>query len=394
MGYYWAAIQKEFLLMSRDIHTILVLFVVPMLFILIMSLAMRNAFSEQQSLDIKALIAIQSTSSNSLEFEKQLKKNNSFIWQKVNYNDIKEKMAKDDVLIGIVVNKDFGVSTEQTPKVTLLIDPKITPSLEILLKEEVSQTIMKIEMSDTISKLNPWMTTEEKQELMKDKKLFNEVYVGSKSSNAKKPTSVQQSVPAWLIFSMFFIIIPISNTFINERRSGTLSRLATMNVTASNLLISKALPYMIINQIQLLLMLLVGIFIVPLCGGDRLVINGHFGLLAIVSFVLSIASISYALMISSFVKTTEQAVSIGGFTNIIFAAIGGIMVPLFVMPQFMQDLSILSPMSWGLDAFLGIFLYDASFEKLFIPLVALLLFGLSCFFVAIYKLNMQIKYQD
>ncbi|MDD5548500.1 MAG: ABC transporter permease, partial [Sulfurovaceae bacterium] len=83
-----------------------------------------------------------------------------------------------------------------------------------------------------------------------------------------------------------------------------------------------------------------------------------------------------------------------GFTNIIFAAIGGIMVPLFVMPQFMQDLSILSPMSWGLDAFLGIFLYDASFEKLFIPLVALLLFGLSCFFVAIYKLNMQIKYQD
>ncbi len=392
--YYWAAIKKEFLLMSRDIHTILVLFVVPMIFILIMSLAMRNAFSEQQSLDIKALIAIQTSSSSSIDFEKQLKKSNSFVWGKIDTNTIKAKMEKDGILLGVIVNKDFGVSTKEEPQVTILIDPKITPSLAILFKEEVAKTIMKIEMSDTISKLNPWMSLEEKQNLMKDKKLFNEIYIGSKTSNIKKPTSVQQSVPAWLIFSMFFIIIPISNTFINERKNGTLSRLATMNITASNLLISKALPYMIINQIQLLLMVLAGVFLVPMCGGDALVINGHFGLLAIVSFVLSIASISYALMISSFVKTTEQAVSIGGFMNIIFAALGGIMVPLFVMPQFMQELSIISPMSWGLDAFLGIFLYDASLDKLFMPLVALFTFGLLCFLVAIYRLNMQIKYQD
>jgi ABC-2 type transport system permease protein len=167
-----------------------------------------------------------------------------------------------------------------------------------------------------------------------------------------------------------------------------------MNITASNLLISKALPYMIVNQIQLFLMLLTGVFIVPMCDGDALNINGHFGLLMMVSLILSIASISYALMVSSFVKTTEQAVTIGGFMNIIFAAIGGIMVPLFVMPQFMQKLSVISPMSWGLDAFLEIFLYDASFEKLFMPLLALLLFGLSCFFIAIYKLNTQIKYQN
>lgn len=394
MGYYWAAIKKEFLLMSRDIHTILVLFVVPMIFILIMSLAMRNAFSEQQSLDIKALIAIQTSSSSSIDFENQLKKNNSFVWGKIEPNNIKAKMEKDGILLGVIVNKDFGVSIKEEPQVTILIDPKITPSLAILFKEEVAKTIMKIEMSDTISKLNPWMSLEEKQNLMKDKKLFNEIYIGSKTSNIKKPTSVQQSVPAWLIFSMFFIIIPISNTFINERKNGTLSRLATMNITASNLLISKALPYMIINQIQLLLMVLAGVFLVPMCGGDALVINGHFGLLMIASFVLSIASISYALMISSIVKTTEQAVSIGGFMNIIFAALGGIMVPLFVMPQFMQELSIISPMSWGLDAFLGIFLYDASLDKLFMPLAALFTFGLLCFLIAIYRLNMQIKYQD
>ncbi len=38
------------------------------------------------------------------------------------------------------------------------------------------------------------------------------------------------------------------------------------------------------------------------------------------------------------------------------AAIGGIMVPKFVMPAFMQRLAELSPMNWGLEALLGVLL--------------------------------------
>ena len=41
-----------------------------------------------------------------------------------------------------------------------------------------------------------------------------------------RPSSVQQNVPAWLIFGMFFVVMPMSALFIVERRDGTLARLA------------------------------------------------------------------------------------------------------------------------------------------------------------------------
>jgi ABC-2 type transport system permease protein len=75
---------------------------------------------------------------------------------------------------------------------------------------------------------------------------------------------------------------------------------------------------------------------------------------------VSFSSISLALLVASIAKTTEHATTIGGVFNIILAAIGGIMIPKFVMPHFMQTLSVVSPMSWGLEGFLDIFLRNGN----------------------------------
>ncbi|MEJ2527781.1 MAG: ABC transporter permease [Sulfurovaceae bacterium] len=215
--------------------------------------------------------------------------------------------------------------------------------------------------------------------------------MGYHDEERKKPSSVQQSVPAWLIFSMFFIIIPISNTFINEKRQETLSRLAVMNISVGELLLSKLIPYFIINTIQMILMVLIGIYLVPLLGGEKLVVHlKDWPLLLLVSSFVSFAAISFALAISSFVKTTEQAVSLGGLLNITFAALGGVMVPVFVMPHFMQYVTNLSPMAWSLEGFLAIFLYNGDLSKTIMPIISLALFGGISLIIARYKLKREI----
>lgn len=73
---------------------------------------------------------------------------------------------------------------------------------------------------------------------------------------------------------------------------------------------------------------------------------------------MSFCAITFALCIASFTNTTAQATVIGGFGNIVLAAIGGIMVPKFVMPDFMQTLAGFSPMNWGLEGFLDITLRE------------------------------------
>ena len=44
------------------------------------------------------------------------------------------------------------------------------------------------------------------------------------------------------------------------------------------------------------------------------------------------------------------------------AALGGIMVPLFVMPEVMQKIGSYSPMNWGLEALLDVLLHGANFS--------------------------------
>ncbi|MEZ4694438.1 MAG: ABC transporter permease [Aliarcobacter sp.] len=204
---------------------------------------------------------------------------------------------------------------------------------------------------------------------------INNSYIYKNDKIETKANSVQQSVPSWLVFSMFFILIPISNTFINEKNFGTISRIRSINVSLFPILASKIIPYFIINQIQVIIMILIGIYIIPIFGGDSLVINGNYLLIFCMSSAISIAAICFALFIANISKTTEEATSIGGVINIIFAALGGIMVPKFVMPEFMQNITSYSPMSWGLEGLLEIFVRGGNFNDIKIYLLYLLLFA-------------------
>ena len=393
-----AGVLKEFWLLKRDIHALLVLFVMPAFFILLMSLAMRDAFSEHSGIRVAAMIIDEDKTPTSEQLLSHLKQTKGFKWTVISNKTSSEMIQvikEKKILVSVVIKKGFEQTLQSNGEVAktvnLLIDPESTPVIKLLFESAVTGNVAKISMVNHLSALNPWMTSEEKESALADRKWYEVRFLQGENSSSAHPTSVQQSVPAWLIFSMFFIIIPISHTFVTERRLGTLSRLAVMNVSVSGLLISKFIPYFLINQLQFVLMLAVGVWAVPLFGGDSLVITHNYGSLAIVSAVLSFATIAYALSIASLVRTTDQAVTIGGLLNIIFAAIGGVMIPLFVMPDFMQNLAVVSPMFWALDSFLKLFLHRSPLVEIAPALGGLIAFGIICLSIAIYRLRKELK---
>jgi ABC-2 type transport system permease protein len=106
-----------------------------------------------------------------------------------------------------------------------------------------------------------------------------------------RPSSVQQNVPAWLIFGMFLVVMPISALFILERRDGTLARLASLQVPFSLLLLGKIGPYFVVNLAQALLMFAAGKTLVPWFGGESLALPERWDLLAIVTACTSLTAI-------------------------------------------------------------------------------------------------------
>ena len=377
MFYY--LLKKELTLILRDLHALMVLFVMPVLFILIMSLALKNTYSN--SVDVKLKVALLSEKSTQItQLEDAINENNFFESKLVSNKTNKELLYSMDYDFIIDIDKEYLKKIKTNEKdfsINIISKPEISKQKIELLKSLIiasttSQFVDEILKMQRIKKNN----LDDLEE-----KILTE-YLYKKDGVKLEPTSVQQSVPAWLVFSMFFILIPISNTFINEKSFGTIDRMRSINVSLLPILLSKIIPYYIINQIQVIFMILVGIHIVPLLGGDKLEIIGDYGSIFIISSAISIASISFALLISNISKTTEEATTIGGVSNIILAALGGIMVPKFVMPKFMQDVTEYSPMAWGLESFLEVFVRGGSFDEISTYVYKMLIFAIICIVIA------------
>jgi ABC-2 type transport system permease protein len=113
--------------------------------------------------------------------------------------------------------------------------------------------------------------------------------------------------------------------------------------------LGKLIPYFLVNQIQVVLMLAAGVFLVPLLGGQALQLNGSPFALVLLSAAVSLAALGLALLIAVTARTSEQATMASGLGAIVLAALGGIMIPKFVMPEGMQAIADLSPMAGVAD---------------------------------------------
>ena len=207
------------------------------------------------------------------------------------------------------------------------------------------------------------------------KDLWQEIYVNRQGKEVTKPNSVQHSVPAWLIFGMFFIMIPLSNVMAMERQTNTLTRLRMARASAFSLIIAKLIPYFLINQLQFVGMLVLGYFVLPALNMPAFLLSGEWWHYAVLSGAVSLAALGYGLLVSVIARTTEHAVVLGGGGIIIMAAIGGIMVPVYVMPEIMQTISQFSPMGWGLSGFQNLLLNQSELSQIANSLWKLIVFG-------------------
>jgi ABC-2 type transport system permease protein len=172
----------------------------------------------------------------------------------------------------------------------------------------------------------------------------------------QRPTPAQQNVPAWTLFGMFFIVVPLSGTIIRERETGTFRRLMTLPVSPAGLLAGKLGASVLVCLAQFLLMSGVGWLVLPWLGTSGLIVPpAQWPAAALVAVAAALAATGYGIMVGALARRHEQASMFGAVSVVIAAALGGIMVPAYVMPPAMQAIGAWSPLAWGLTAFQDIF---------------------------------------
>jgi ABC-2 type transport system permease protein len=181
--------------------------------------------------------------------------------------------------------------------------------------------------------------------------VFTELFAFEKE-NEITPNSTQHNVPAWTMFAMFFIVIPLAGNMIQERNDGSFFRLLTMPGSYLIVLSSKTIVYLLVTFIQFILMLLVGIFILPAMGLPVLKLGSHPLALVVMGLISGLAAIGFGILIGTIANTHEQSGVFGSVSVIILAALGGIWYPIYAMPENNAEDQYYFSLKLGLKRFL------------------------------------------
>jgi ABC-2 type transport system permease protein len=194
--------------------------------------------------------------------------------------------------------------------------------------------------------------------------------------------SVQQNVPAWSLFGVFFIVLPMAGSFIKERLCGVQQRMLSLPVSYPVVLSGKVGAYILICIAQFGLILCIGKWILPLLGSNAFEIGDAPGTVALVAMSAVLAATGYGILLGTVINSYEQAAMFGPISIVVAAAIGGIMVPVYAMPDVMQSLSVISPLAWGQNAFQVLFVRGGGLKAVLPEVAALWGFALACLAVS------------
>ncbi len=414
-----ASIRKEILLLLRDRVGLSILFLMPMVLIFVMTLIQDAAFKTLNEKGIPIVFVNQDRDSLGMMIEEGLRSNelctyyDSIDGQPATPEAARQAVADGRFLVGIVVPEgatqairnnvtrliDEAIGTDSSllhlpsardsVEVAILIDPVTKKSFITAiisnLREFISEVKTKImfeTFSDQIAEVIPYKPAGPKNTFQKSQIItYREVYA-SRTEDSIVPNAVQHNVPAWTIFAMFFIAIPLSGSIMKEKSEGSVFRLHTMPSSYLLQTNGKLIVYVLVCLIQFMLMLSVGLYFLPMLGLPKLVLGHSFTGIALLTLTTALAAAGYGVLVGTLASTEQQGAIMGSLSILLLSALGGIWVPTYVMPQAMRSISAFSPLNWSLNGYYELFLRNAGAKAVVPAALKLLLFFISTMAIA------------
>jgi ABC-2 type transport system permease protein len=369
-----AVAWKEFIQIKRDPRSLGLAVAIPVFMLLI--------FGYGLSLDIdhvRTLVWNQDSSSQlTTDFLLNFKNSKYFkiVGYTDNYREITRKIDKGQIMMALVIPKDFShyIESGKSAPLQLIVDGSDANTALIALgyvRSVVSKYNVDL-LSQAFTKhgLNPPKTVNAHPRIW-----FN---MGL--------TSTWFIIPG--VIAMIIMIISgllISITIAREWERGTMEQLISTPVKGPELIVGKLMPYFIIAFFDLMVGVLMARFLfgVPFRGN-------YFLLIALSSLFLT-GALSQGILISVNSKTQLMATQLASLSTLIpTMLLSGFIYPIFNMPKFIQAFTYLIPARYYISVLRDLFLKGNGIATLWDEALFLILFAFFMFILAIRKFKKKV----
>ena len=186
-----------------------------------------------------------------------------------------------------------------------------------------------------------------------------------------------QAVAGTAILMLLFSVAGVGTSILEEKENGTINRLLYSPLKGSTILYGKMLFAFFISILQLTTMFLFAWLIFNL----DLSVNIPALVLMIIATAFAVSSLG--IFLAAIAKTRQQAQNLSTIIILVMSAIGGSMIPLFIMPSILQKIALLSVNYWGIQGFYDVFWRILPLEAILPKILILMSIGVIMTFTSI-----------
>ncbi len=414
----YALSVKDLRRLARDRSGMITLFLMPTMFILVMSVALQGVFQTGTADQPLLLPVVNLDAGATAPDGTPLSLGQQVIDALASYPGFRLLTAEDgaplspdqaealvseqQALVALVLPADFSQAALQAatadappPQATLVVDPSagdqllapVQAAVEAALQRTLRAAQMPYRLQAALSPLDPALVQTVLPALLTTWRTTTQAPAVTLHTTpptgfhlAQLPDSVQQNVPGYTVFGVFFIIGVVAASILDERKRGTLRRLQAAPFSRTAFLLGKVTPYFLVNLAQVSLMFALG----------RLVFHMDLGRspLGLVSVATASAATGLGLLVAALGRTDGQVGGLSTLLALVLAAVGGMMVPTYVMPSWLQRLAQLSPHYWALQGYQDLIVRGLGVAEVLPEVGVLLLFASAFYLVAIARFRL------
>jgi ABC-2 type transport system permease protein len=407
----WSTILKDVRILSRDRLGLVFMFAMPIVLAIVITAVQNSTFEMLNTNKVPMLLCNKDTGEAGRQMEAAINKAGMFDLKQVapaeSEKEISGRMHAKDAVIAIIIPADFTAKIKEKAKhtagkalhsfglqadsltkdstsvqpITLLYHPVLQESFRHSIQGALKSALQMVQSREVLKSI--YFSINEKEltdtlenELLNNQVAINEVPV-SRDGSRNIPNATQHNVPAWTVFAMFFIVISLGGSVVREKLNGSFVRLKTLPTSYLVALLSKQLTYLFVTMVQAAVVFSIGIWLFPSMGLPKLDLPADIIGVFIVTLICGWCAVSFAIMIGVLSQTQEQSNGVGAVSIVLMAAIGGLLVPSFAMPDSFQFVMKLSPLHWCLEAYYGLFLEGGKLRDVILNILPLL--GITVF---------------